>query len=180
MSIEDRIRTLEEIEAVRRVLAAVGATCDAPYDGAAFAGHFSEDGVMDLMEMGVYTGRAAIQEFIDGMRARVPFTMHYWDGYAIDIDGDEATATWYGFETPNLNGTAHLGGLTLDGHPSRPGAALHDALRQGLGPAAGGGPDGLNGRERVEPCRPSAPSSSVSSALRTSPPSASSSTPTPS
>lgn len=114
MSIEDRIRTLEEIEAVRRVLAAVGATCDAPYDGAAFAGHFTEDGVMDLMEMGVYTGRAAIQEFIDGMRARVPFTMHYWDGYAIDIDGDEATATWYGFETPNLNGTAHLGGLTHD------------------------------------------------------------------
>ena len=114
MSIEDRIRTLEEIEAIRRVLAAVGATCDAPYDGTAFASHFAEDGVMDLMEMGVYTGRATIREFIDSMRSQVPFTMHYWDGYAIDVDGDTATATWYGFETPNFNGTAHFGGLTHD------------------------------------------------------------------
>jgi hypothetical protein len=114
MSLEDRVRTLEETEAVRRVLAAVGATCDAPYDGAAFAALFAEDGVMDLMEMGVYTGRAAIQEFIEGMRTKVSFTMHYWDGYAIDVNGGDATATWYGFETPNLNGTAHFGGLTHD------------------------------------------------------------------
>ena len=115
-SLEERTQRLEDIGAVRRVLLRLGESCDGPYDADTFVSLMTEDAIMDLMEMGVYRGRQAIHDFIAGLREHISFTLHYWCGFLIDIapSGTEATATWYGMETPTIEGRAVLGGLTHD------------------------------------------------------------------
>ena len=113
-TVEERVQRLEDLAAIQRLLKELVRACDEPYDADRVAAVFTEEGVMELGPLGHYEGREAIHTFIAGMSQRIPFTRHYQTGYLIEIDasGSAATGSWYGFETPTLEGRAVFGAFT--------------------------------------------------------------------
>ena len=94
-AVQERLRRLEDIEAIRQLKARYCAFADRGYehastDDAAFADLFVEDGVFESSS-GPIRGR-------DAIRARcasfLPFGLHLVMNPIIDVDGDTATAQW--------------------------------------------------------------------------------------
>ena len=112
--LEERLQWLEDLAAIQRMLREMLNACDEPYNAGRVAALFTEDGVMELGPLGHYEGRAAIQGAIEDVGRRIPFTRHYQCGHLIEIEasGVEAQGTWYGFETPMLDGRAVWGAFT--------------------------------------------------------------------
>lgn len=107
-SLEERVQRLEDIEAIRRLKIRYAQYCDANYDADGIAALFTEDGVWDGGDFGVYNGREAIRAFFAGISKQITFALHYMIGHQIDIDpsGNEATGSWYLLEPATLNGRA--------------------------------------------------------------------------
>lgn len=106
-SIEERIRRLEDIEAIRHLKARYAEYADEKYTddhrrkpqdeldriGRLQAGLFTEDAVWDGGEhFGLCEGREAIYAFV--RKGGWSFAMHYFLNPCIDIDGDTAKARW--------------------------------------------------------------------------------------
>lgn len=106
-TIDDRIRRLEDIEAIRHLKARYAEYADEKYTddhqrkpqeeldriGRLQAGLFTEDAVWDGGEhFGVCHGRDAIFSFV--RKGGWSFAMHYFLNPRIDIDGDTAKARW--------------------------------------------------------------------------------------
>jgi hypothetical protein len=104
---EDRIRRLEDIEAIRHLKARYAEYADEKYTddhrrkpqdeldriGRLQAGLFTEDAVWDGGEhFGAFEGREAIFGFV--RKGGWSFAMHYFLNPRIDIDGDTASARW--------------------------------------------------------------------------------------
>ena len=116
MTLEERVRRLEDEEAIRAMLVEFVTACDDGYNADRIAALFAEDGVLELRELGRYEGRAAIHEFFASISARLDPTHHFQANYLIDLDADglSARGRWYGFEMPTFDGRATWVAATYD------------------------------------------------------------------
>ena len=101
MSMEDlerRIKTLEDIEEIKRLKARYCAYCDENYDAEGIAGLFTEDAVWDGGIRGRADGQQEIRDFFTQASQRLPFAIHMVMNPIIQVDGDQATGMWYLFQ----------------------------------------------------------------------------------
>ena len=96
--LERRIRVMEDIEEIKRLKARYCAYCDDSYDADGIAGLFTEDAVWDGGMRGKAEGREGIRDFFVRAPQRLPFAIHMVMNPIIDVDGDNATGTWYLFQ----------------------------------------------------------------------------------
>ena len=95
--LRDRVRYLEDIEALRNLKAEYAAACDGNYDADRLAALFVEDATWESEGMGKYEGREAIREFFRGISGHFVFALHYGLNPQIEVTGDTARARWYLF-----------------------------------------------------------------------------------
>ncbi len=95
--LEQRVRALEDVNAIRNLKARYAAYCDDQYDPDGIAGLFTEDAVWDSKGLGQFVGREAIREFFRGASKIFTFAIHYALNGQIDVHGDSARAQWYSF-----------------------------------------------------------------------------------
>ena len=100
MSLEDlenRIRVLEDIEAIKQLKAWYCVYCDArdPADPDAIASLFTEDAVWDGGRFGRHEGREEIRSFFQRVPQILSFAVHMVMNPIIEINGDTATGIWY-------------------------------------------------------------------------------------
>ncbi len=97
MQIEElaqRIQTLEDIEAIKKLKARYCAGAD-ERDEEAFVGCFTEGAIWDGGSFGHYEGQAAIREFFQAIPKALSFAIHYVMNPQIEVNGDRATGRWY-------------------------------------------------------------------------------------
>ena len=95
--LRDRVRRLEDVEALRNLKAEYAAACDDNYDADRLAALFVEDAAWESQGMGKYEGREAIREFFRGISGHFVFALHYGLNPQIEVTGDTARARWYLF-----------------------------------------------------------------------------------
>ena len=95
--LRDRVRHLEDIEALRNLKAEYAAACDDNYDPDRLAALFVEDATWESQGMGRYEGREAIREFFRGISGHFVFALHYGLNPQIEVTGDTAWGRWYLF-----------------------------------------------------------------------------------
>ncbi|MCY4387193.1 MAG: nuclear transport factor 2 family protein [Desulfurellaceae bacterium] len=97
MNLEDiaqRVQTLEDVEAIKKLKARYCAGAD-ERDEDKFVGCFTEDAVWDGGNFGHYEGKAAIREFFGTIPQVLSFAIHYVMNPRIEVNGDTATGYWY-------------------------------------------------------------------------------------
>lgn len=121
-SLEERVRKLEDIEAIRLLKVRYAQACDDNYNADRIAEMYMEDGVFEAGEtVGVWSGRETIRQQFANVSQSWTFALHYMLGHAIEIDssGDEATGTWYLWQPG-----------TIDGRPVWVAATYNDRYRK--------------------------------------------------
>jgi hypothetical protein len=95
-SIEQRLQTLEDIEAIRKLKARYCAGCDDDHNPDTLATLFHDDAVWEATSSGRYEGIDAIRGFFSDLRAtgRIRNSAHHAINPIIDVDGDRATGHW--------------------------------------------------------------------------------------
>ena len=97
MNLEDiaqRVQTLEDVEAIKKLKARYCAGAD-ERDEDKFVGCFTEDAVWDGGNFGHYEGKAAIREFFGTIPQVLSFAIHYVMNPRIEVNGDQASGYWY-------------------------------------------------------------------------------------
>lgn len=100
-----RIQRLEDIEAIKWMIARYAQGADQHNDTDILMPLFTEDAVWDAGErFGRYVGKPAIHDFLKGSGSFIGWTLHYMVSPAIKIadDGKTAQAFWYLWETANM------------------------------------------------------------------------------
>lgn len=107
MDIETRFRRLEALEQIRLLKARYCDLCDAGYPADALTDLFTEDGVWDGGEMGVFEGRQAIHRFFSNMPKVMSFAIHHVTNSAVEVHDDATSARgrWYLLQTATLQET---------------------------------------------------------------------------
>lgn len=96
-SLSERIQRIEDIEAIRNLIASYGPLADRG-DARAVAHLWLEDGEYDVGGYGIAKGRAAIAALIEGDTHRELMAdgcAHILSPHQIDIDGADASAIGY-------------------------------------------------------------------------------------
>lgn len=96
-SVAARIARLEDLEAIRTLIAGYGPLADAG-DCAGAASLWAEDGIYEVGGFGVYQGRAAIQALLEGESHQALIhggAAHVLSPPVIELNGDRATARTY-------------------------------------------------------------------------------------
>jgi uncharacterized protein (TIGR02246 family) len=96
-ALEERIRRLEDIEAIRELKARYCDVCDADHDADRIVELFTEDGVWESVggTHGRHEGRAAIHAAFRTFARDIRFSQHNVTNLVIDVDGDTASGTWH-------------------------------------------------------------------------------------
>ena len=96
--LRNRVRYLEDIEALRNLKAKYAAACDDNYDPDRLAALFVEDATWESQGMGRYEGREAIREFFRGISGHFVFALHYGLNPQIEVAKDRIPAIrrWLG------------------------------------------------------------------------------------
>lgn len=94
-SLEERIRRLEDIEALKQLKSRYARYCDDDYDAERLAPLFTEDAIWDGGALGRFESRGAIRAFFAGASSVMPFAIHYVTNSVLEVDGDGATGSWY-------------------------------------------------------------------------------------
>ena len=98
-TLEDRLHELEAKESIRKLRSEYCYRADAR-EWEAWADVFTEDGRIEVDQLGTYEGREEILEFAhEVIAAEYQWFSHMVHNGVIEVDGDEATGTWY-FEVP--------------------------------------------------------------------------------
>lgn len=107
MSIEARIRRVEAAEQVRLLKARYCELCDAGYPADELCNLFTEDGVWDGGEMGVFEGRDALRRFFSRMPDIMSFAIHHVTNSAVEVNEDAtgARGRWYLLQTATVRKT---------------------------------------------------------------------------
>jgi hypothetical protein len=115
-TLEERVRRLEDAEAVSQLKAGYCHWSDRGYaaagdDPSAVAALFADDGAWGDTE-----GRDAIRSLFEGFQRRLPFALHLALTPTIQIDEDRATGTWYGLIQLTTDSGEHrwTGGIYSD------------------------------------------------------------------
>ncbi len=114
ISLERRIQRLEDIEAIKKLMATYGNYCDKGWKGHVtnfkeVASLFAEDATWECPEIPVNAkGRQEISKMLEASSAGYELAMHSFTNPIIDIDGDKAKAKWLVFVGGSLEGTTIL------------------------------------------------------------------------
>lgn len=114
---EQRVRRLEDIEAVRHLKLRYAALCDDSYRPEALAALFTPDGVWDGGEAyGVYRGREEIAGYWRACADSIPFAIHLILNHIVEIAelGVSATGTCHLLQPMTLNGEATWAAVRYD------------------------------------------------------------------
>jgi ketosteroid isomerase-like protein len=104
-TIEERLRRLEDVEAIRVLKARYCDRCDAGYDADGIAELMTDDAVWDGgSTFGVFEGREAIRAHFRGASQRVSIARHQVMNPMIEVAGDEATGQWLLFQPCTVAG----------------------------------------------------------------------------
>lgn len=95
--LQNRVRILEDAEAIRNLKARYAAYCDDNYNPDKIPELFVEDAVWESGSLGRFEGREAIREFFHGASKIFTFALHYGLNPQIEINGDTARGRWYLF-----------------------------------------------------------------------------------
>ena len=93
--LENRVRALEDAQAIRNLKARYAEHCDAGYDADKIAEMFTEDAVWESEGLGKYEGREQIRQFFRGASKIFTFAVHYNLNPHIEVTGDTARVRWY-------------------------------------------------------------------------------------
>ncbi len=107
MSIETRLRRVEAAEQIRLLKADYCDLCDAGYPADALCDLFTENGVWDGGEMGVFEGREALHRFFSNMPNVMSFAVHHVTNSAVEVNEDATSARgrWYLLQTATVKKT---------------------------------------------------------------------------
>ncbi len=97
VTLDQRIRRLEDIEAIRRLKARYCQACDDDHNPDAVAALFVEDGLWEGVGSGPHArGHAAIKAFMGGIRqsGRIVRSAHMVFNPIIEVEGDRARGFW--------------------------------------------------------------------------------------
>ena len=97
-SLEQSVRRLESIEALKVLKSRYAEYCDEGYDPDRLASLFTEDAVWDGGVLGRYEGRETIRAFFGMASKLMPFAIHHVTNPAIEVEGDRATGRWHLFQ----------------------------------------------------------------------------------
>lgn len=95
--LDQRIRRLEDIEAIRQLKARYCQACDDDHNPDAVAALFIEDGLWEGVGTGPHArGHAAIKDFMGGIRrsGRIVRSAHMVFNPIIEVEGDRARGFW--------------------------------------------------------------------------------------
>lgn len=95
LNLEQRIRRLEDIEALKLLKSQYAECCDEAYDPDRLALLFTQDAIWDGEVLGRYEGREAIRAFFAAASKVMPFAIHHVTNPALEIDGDRAYGRWH-------------------------------------------------------------------------------------
>ncbi len=99
-TVEERLKILEDIEAIRRLKHEYCFALDRR-DWDSVAECFAKDGVVDYGPIGSAKGRKAIRKlFVERISRSFSFFAHMAHNPVIDVKGDRATGKWY-FDIPS-------------------------------------------------------------------------------
>jgi hypothetical protein len=109
MTLEDRVRRLEDIEEIRKLKATYCFLCDAGLEDKnvreELISHFIADARIDfgLGPASKFQGREGLEVFFGQVvPGAVSFCMHMVHNAIIEVDGDRATGKWY-YEAPTTD-----------------------------------------------------------------------------
>ena len=94
-SLEERIATLEAIEAIKQLKARYCAACDDNHNPDEITKLFASDGIWEGEGIGTHQGHAAIRALFERFQQRISFSQHNVMNPIIEVDGDRAKGTWY-------------------------------------------------------------------------------------
>jgi hypothetical protein len=100
--LEQRLRALEDIEAIKKLKARYCAHCDNNYDADGIASLFTKEAVWDGGSFGKHEGQEAIRIFFRGAPQIFPFAIHQVMNPIIEVKGEQATGSWYLFQPATL------------------------------------------------------------------------------
>ena len=95
--LENRVRAVEDVQAIRNLKAAYAAYCDDHYKADKIAELFVEDAVWENENRGRIEGREAIRSMFRTSPEAYSFAVHYSLNPHIEVTGDTARARWYLF-----------------------------------------------------------------------------------
>ena len=95
--LENRVRAVEDADAIRNLKARYAAYCDDNYNPDKIAELFVEDAVWESGSLGRFEGREAIRVFFQGASKIFTFALHYGLNPQIEVRGDTARGRWYLF-----------------------------------------------------------------------------------
>ena len=93
-ALDERLRRLEDIEALKQLKARYARYCDDSYDADRLGPLFTKDAIWDGGMLGRFEGRDAIRRFFAGASKTMPFAIHHVTNPELEIDGDRATGHW--------------------------------------------------------------------------------------
>ena len=132
-SLEERLQSLEDVEAIRRLKMHYARFCDAGYDPSGIASLFTEDGIWDgRPQFGKAEGRANIERFFAGASEALTYARHYIVAPLIEVaaDGQSATGSWYLIQPATLRGQpVWLAGSYADAYVKQEGEWRFRSLR---------------------------------------------------
>ena len=104
MNVEDRLRKVEAAEEIRVLKADYCDLCDAGYPADDLCALFTDDGVWDGAEMGVFEGRDALHRFFTNMPNVMSFAIHHVTNSAVEVSDDARSARgrWYLLQTATV------------------------------------------------------------------------------
>ena len=107
MNIENRLRRLEAVDEIKLLKARYCDLCDAGYPADELCGLFTDDGVWDGGEMGVFEGRDALHRFFSNMPNVMSFAIHHVTNSAVEVNDDAtgARGRWYLLQTATVKKT---------------------------------------------------------------------------
>ncbi|MGH3639599.1 MAG: nuclear transport factor 2 family protein [Mycobacterium sp.] len=94
-TLDERIRRLEDIEALKQLKSRYAGYCDDDYDADRLGPLFTQDAIWDGGVLGRYQGRGAIRAFFAGASKSMPFAIHHVTNPVVEVDGDRATGQWH-------------------------------------------------------------------------------------
>ena len=94
LTLEVRLRRLEDIEALKALKCRYAEYCDNDYNPDQLAPLFTRDAIWDGEVLGVYEGREAIRAFFAVAPTAMPFAVHHVTNPVIEVEGDRATGSW--------------------------------------------------------------------------------------
>ena len=104
MNLEDRLRKVEATEEIRILKADYCDLCDAGYPADDLCDLFTDDGVWDGAEMGVFEGHEALHRFFTNMPNVMSLAIHHVTNSAVEVSDDARSARgrWYLLQTATV------------------------------------------------------------------------------